>query len=138
MSTEQYPGGYTSKQELIETVYDVCKGIKDPEKPQSLEELGVVKEEDIHLLTLNDNTHVIQVQFTPTVPHCHLAAMIGLSLKLKLYQCLPKVYKIDISIKKETHDTYQELNKQLGDKERVWAAMENASLRGVVDECIRE
>ncbi|CAN7951334.1 unnamed protein product, partial [Ixodes pacificus] len=33
----------------VEEIYDLIKDIRDPEKPQTLEELGVVTEDDIRV-----------------------------------------------------------------------------------------
>ena len=35
------------------------------------------------------------VQFTPTVQHCSLATLIGLSLRVKLMQTLPSRFKVN-------------------------------------------
>jgi len=45
---------------------------------------------------------------------------------------------IYIYIKEGAHTTEEEINKQINDKERVAAAMENPSLRDVVEKCIIE
>ena len=39
---------------------------------------------------------------------------------------------LDVRIKKGTHSTDEQVNKQLGDKERVAAALENGTLMGVL------
>lgn len=39
---------------------------------------------------------------------------------------------MDVRIKEGTHSTADEVNKQLGDKERVAAALENGTLMGVI------
>lgn len=39
---------------------------------------------------------------------------------------------MDVRIKEGTHSTGEQVNKQLGDKERVAAALENAQLIGVI------
>ena len=46
--------------------------------------------------------------------------------------------KIDIKVKEGTHSTAAEITKQINDKERVAAALENPNLLKVVDECIKE
>lgn len=35
-----------------------------------------------------------RVQFTPTVQHCSMATLIGLSLRVKLMQTLPSRFKV--------------------------------------------
>lgn len=52
---------------------------QDPERPESLEDLEVVKEEDVTVKQKGDEMW-ITVEFTPTVPHCSLATLIGMSV----------------------------------------------------------
>jgi hypothetical protein len=46
--------------------------------------------------------------------------------------------KLDIFIKKGTHSTEDEINKQINDRERVAAAIENQNLWKLVENCIKE
>jgi len=146
---------YTEIQGLI---YDTIRDIRDPEKPETLEELEVVYEEGISVTSLiccgsvashrSSNAAVgskpetskmlIRVEFKPTVPHCSLATLIGLCIRVKLQRDLPEQHKLDIYIKKGTHSTEDEINKQINDKERVAAALENPNLLELVDQCIKE
>lgn len=80
----------------------------------------------------------IQIEFTPTVPHCSLATLIGLCLRVKLERCLESNFKLDILVSEGTHTIEGDVNKQINDKERVAAAMENPSLRDMVEQCIKE
>ena len=50
----------------------------------------------------------VDVEFVPTVPHCSLATLIGLCLRVKLSRDLPFAYKIRISVADDSHDTPQE------------------------------
>ena len=56
---------------------DLIRTIKDPEKPESLEELEVVSEDRIKVQPFDENTCLIKIEFVPTVPHCSLATLIG-------------------------------------------------------------
>ncbi|XP_031557627.1 cytosolic iron-sulfur assembly component 2A-like isoform X2 [Actinia tenebrosa] len=123
--------------DLALEVYDLVKDIKDPEKPQTLEELNVVSEDNIRVEQNGGNNH-ITIIFTPTVPHCSLATLIGLCLRVKLERTLPDKFKLDIFLAKGTHSTEQEINKQINDKERIAAAMENPNLKKIVEDCIEE
>ncbi|KAK2990094.1 hypothetical protein RJ640_017765 [Escallonia rubra] len=107
--------------------------IKDPEHPYSLEELKVITEDAIEVD--NQRSHV-RVTFTPTVEHCSMATVIGLCLRVKLMRSLPSRYKVDIRVAPGTHATEAAVNKQLNDKERVAAALENPNLVDMVDECL--
>lgn len=46
--------------------------------------------------------------------------------------------KLDIFIKKGTHSTEDEINKQINDRERVAAAIENQNLWKLVENCIND
>ncbi|KAG5306379.1 GALL1 protein, partial [Pseudoatta argentina] len=125
--------------ELKESVYDLLRTIKDPEKPQTLEQLDVVYEDCIKVChSTPGGVSVIRVEFNPTVPHCSLATLIGLCIRVKLERQLSASFKLDIYIKKGAHSTEQEINKQINDKERIAAAMENPNLRELVEKCILE
>ncbi|CCU80046.1 cytoplasmic protein required for cell viability, partial [Blumeria hordei DH14] len=118
-------------------IYELIAPISDPEHPLSLESLGVVKPEDVHLSKYPDQTgpillfHVV-VELTPTVTHCSLATVIGLGVRVRLEHALPPCYRIEVRIKKGTHSQADEVNKQLSDKERVAAALENENLLGIL------
>ncbi|KAI9156247.1 hypothetical protein LWI28_002948 [Acer negundo] len=107
--------------------------IKDPEHPYSLEELKVITEDAIEV---NDERSYVRITFTPTVEHCSMATVIGLCLRVKLMRSLPSRYKVDIRVAPGTHATEAAVNKQLNDKERVAAALENPNLVDMVDECL--
>jgi metal-sulfur cluster biosynthetic enzyme len=78
----------------------------------------------------------VLVEITPTITHCSLATVIGLGIRVRLEQCMPPNYRIDVRIKENTHAQDDQVNKQLADKERVAAAMENDTLRGVLDKML--
>lgn len=88
----------------------MIRTIKDPEKPATLEELSVVYEEGIKITRSNNlvNSPSVVIEFNPTVPHCSLATLIGLCIRIKLQRCLPQPLKVDIFIKKGAHDTEDE------------------------------
>ncbi|KAJ8417175.1 hypothetical protein AAFF_G00284020 [Aldrovandia affinis] len=119
-------------------VYDVIRTIRDPEKPNTLEELDVVSEKCVEVQDLGDEEYLIIIKFSPTVPHCSLATLIGLCLQVKLRRCLPFKHKLEIYISEGTHSTEEDINKQINDKERVAAAMENPNLREIVEQCVIE
>ena len=141
----------------------MIRDIKDPERPNTLEELDVVKEDCITVQHCVPGCGVkrqpqhgtgeseadsvqedaeeelwIHIAFTPTVPHCSLATLIGLCMRVKLERCLETRFKLDITVSEGTHAIEGDVNKQINDKERVAAAMENPSLRQMVEECIKE
>ena len=146
-------------------IFDIIRNIQDPEHPHTLEELGVVSLEQVELLTTdvgedemttantttatttttNQNKNknrqklvTVSVRFTPTIPHCSMATLIGLCLRVKLLRSLPsRKFQILVQIEPGTHASENAINKQLRDKERVCAALENKHLNGVVNKCIK-
>ncbi|KAI8940382.1 hypothetical protein NX059_004073 [Plenodomus lindquistii] len=116
-------------------IYDLISTICDPEHPLSLGSLSVVNLPDIRILPPTSPLSAIStvlVEITPTITHCSLATVIGLGVRVRLEQSLPPRFRVDVRIKKGTHSTDEQVNKQLGDKERVAAALENGTLMGVL------
>ncbi|CAO2656690.1 Nn.00g054930.m01.CDS01 [Neocucurbitaria sp. VM-36] len=116
-------------------IYDLISTICDPEHPLSLGSLSVVNLPDIHILPPTSplsSISTVVVEITPTITHCSLATVIGLGVRVRLEQALPPRFRVDVRIKKGTHSTDEQVNKQLGDKERVAAALENGTLMGVL------
>ncbi|KAL7620630.1 hypothetical protein AAE478_009625 [Parahypoxylon ruwenzoriense] len=123
-------------------VYDLISTISDPEHPLSLGQLAVVNLPDIHITPSpseatdpNTLTRVL-VNITPTITHCSLATVIGLGVRVRLEQALPPNYRVDVMIKEGSHSQDDQVNKQLADKERVAAALENDTLKGVLDKML--
>ncbi|KAF7273543.1 hypothetical protein GWI33_013759 [Rhynchophorus ferrugineus] len=126
-------------EEIKDIVYDLLRTIKDPEKPSTLEELNVIYEDGVTIKqNLEHNINIVRVEFNPTVPHCSLATLIGLCIRIKLQRNMPYPIKLDIYIKSGAHTTEHEINKQINDKERIAAAMENPNLKEIVENCIKE
>lgn len=124
-------------EDLFDTreIFDLIRNINDPEHPLTLEELHVVENAEIEV---NNKESTIKVYFTPTIPHCSMATLIGLSLRVKLQRSLPPRFKVDVCIKEGTHVSEKAVNKQLADKERIAAALENNNLLEVVNQCLSE
>jgi metal-sulfur cluster biosynthetic enzyme len=129
----------------------MIRHINDPEHPLTLEQLNVAQ---LKLIKVDHSKNHVFINFTPTVPHCSMATLIGLSIRVKLLRSLPSKFKIDVEITPGTHSSEHAgnknkksqilcseiflilVNKQLNDKERVAAAMENSHLLAVVNKCI--
>lgn len=114
-------------------VFEMIRHLNDPEHPLTLEQLKVATLENIHI---SDSENAVQVFFTPTIPHCSMATLIGLCIRVKLIRSLPRRFKVEILISPGTHASEEAVNKQLNDKERVAAALENSHLLDVVNKCI--
>ncbi|PKX90897.1 iron-sulfur cluster assembly protein CIA2 [Aspergillus novofumigatus IBT 16806] len=105
-------------------IFDLVSTISDPEHPISLGSLAVVSLADIMIKP--------SLPHVPGSPFALLATVIGLGVRVRLEQSLPPRFRVDVRIKEGTHSTADEVNKQLGDKERVAAALENGTLMGVI------
>lgn len=112
---------------------DLIRLINDPEHPLTLEELHVVQQS---LIKVDNEHNEVFVNFTPTIPHCSMATLIGLSIRVKLLRSLPPRFKVTVEITPGTHTSEVAVNKQLADKERVAAALENSNLINVINQCI--
>ena len=114
-------------------VFETLRHINDPEHPLTLEQLNVVKLDQVQV---DATQRLVRVQYTPTIPHCSMATVIGLCLSVKLLRSLPPRFKCDVMITPGTHAQETAVNKQLADKERVAAALENPALLKMVNKCI--
>lgn len=178
------------------------RDIRDPEHPNTLEELSVIDRRSVTVTEATTGTGLtwgtVSIAFTPTVPHCSLASLIGLCIRAKLeaddilspapappplgaasgpgcepqsppvlaggggegllvatpdaatmpangtggsprggVPCPPaRYYKLDVSVAPGTHATAAEITKQLNDKERCAAALENPNLQRMVAGCM--
>ena len=75
---------------------DLLKNLNDPEHPLTLEELNVIQQAHIEV---NDTENFVNVYFTPTIPHCSMATLIGLSIRVRLMRALPSRFKVIYSNK---------------------------------------
>lgn len=115
-------------------IFDLIAHISDPEHPLTLGQLAIVNLDDIEVTDTGkcDQMGEVLVKITPTITHCSLATLIGLGIRVRLERALPPRFKITILLKKGSHQSENQVNKQLNDKERVAAACENEQLLGVV------
>lgn len=126
------------------SVFELIRDIRDPEHPYSLEQLGVVSWRDISVGVIGPDGTVpdaglpiryVRVVFKPTIPHCSMAAIIGLCIKAQVSRFV-KGHFVQVHIADGAHVNFKALNKQLDDKDRVQAAMENDALLDVMRECV--
>ena len=117
-----------------EEVFDYLRHLHDPEHPGlSLEQLRVIRIEDISC-----SSGLASVLFTPTIPTCSVATIIGLTIQAKLKMCLPSRFKVSVGIAPGSHEQEKQVNKQLADKERVSAALENPNLLKMIKRGIKD
>lgn len=121
-------------------IFDIIRNIQDPEHPLTLEQLGVVSRNQVtkQIAPYDPTLYILDIRFTPTIPHCSMATLIGLAIRVKLLRSLSSNdrFKVTVRIEPGTHNSEVSVNKQLADKERVCAALENKHLLGVVNNCI--
>ena len=81
-----------------------------------------------------------EITWVPTTPTCGFALNIALCIKVKLERELSvKEYsKIDIYVQEGKHDNKAGIDRQVNDKERVFAALENEVVAGAIEELIKE
>lgn len=112
---------------------DLIRHLNDPEHPLTLEQLKVTRLEHV---SVDHERSMVDISFTPTIPHCSMATLIGLCIRVKLLRSLPPRFKVNITITPGSHSAEAAVNKQLNDKERVAAALENTHLLDVVNKCL--
>ena len=113
-------------------VYELLRHLNDPEHPLTLEQLHVVSSAAV---AVDDAASTVAVTFTPTVPHCSMATLIGLCIRVKLLRGLPSRFKVAVRVAPGSHSSEEAVNRQLADKERVAAALENGQLLMEVNKC---
>eukprot|EP01094_Clydonella_sp_ATCC50884_P018616 TRINITY_DN3473_c0_g1_i5.p1 TRINITY_DN3473_c0_g1~~TRINITY_DN3473_c0_g1_i5.p1 ORF type:complete len:150 (+),score=38.20 TRINITY_DN3473_c0_g1_i5:129-578(+) len=83
-------------------VFQHLRHINDPEHPLTLEQLHVM---ELNNVEVDDACNRVVVRFTPTIPHCSMATLIGLSIRVKLLRSLPRRFKVDVLISPGTHQS---------------------------------
>ena len=124
-----------------EEAYDIISRIRDPEFPHTLEELNVVDQDLIKVTVDEEHKQVVyEVVWVPTTPSCGFALNIALCIRTKLERELStkKYAKIDIFVQEGKHDNKAAIDRQVNDKERVCAAMENDDVKGAIEDLIKE
>ena len=97
-------------------VYDLISSISDPEHPLSLSQLSVVNLDDIHVLDgrATGQKSTVTIDITPTIPHCSMATLIGLCVRVRLERSLPSRFRVDVRVRKGTHQSETQVNRTVG------------------------
>jgi metal-sulfur cluster biosynthetic enzyme len=124
-----------------EDIHDLLAEILDPERDGlTLGDLSVVAPDRVAVAYAppDGKRAVVTVTLRPTVPHCGFMLLIALTVFAKLQQDLPGNinWKVDIAVEPGSHQQGDEIVKQVNDKERVAAALENPQLRQEVERLI--
>ena len=76
----------------------------------------------------------MEFQYSPTyIPNYFIS---GLSIRVQLLRSLPSRFKVTVEVSEGSHMSEHAVNKQLADKERVAAALENNNLVQIINQCI--
>jgi hypothetical protein len=129
---------------MEQELWFIIRDIRDPEFPYTLSQLrvlspaGTLPERPVPSqlgLRICSELCLIRIVFTPTVPHCSLSTLIGLAIRYKIEtEFLVQIgWKILIEVSAGTHDQANEINRQLRDKERISAALENPRLIKMIE-----
>jgi metal-sulfur cluster biosynthetic enzyme len=122
-------------------IFDELAVVYDPEKaPSTLADLNVITREGVKVSYPKARRGVVEVQITPTVPHCHLMTAITLSVIAKLHFSLPVSthWTIRITVPDGSHLQSREIERRANDKERVVAALESPEVMKEIRALIRE
>jgi metal-sulfur cluster biosynthetic enzyme len=76
-------------------IFDLIRRINDPEHPLTLEQLNVTQHD---LIQVDNGKSQVNISFTPTIPHCSMATLIGLCIRVKLLRSLPSRFKVPPSL----------------------------------------
>ena len=103
----------------------------------TLNQLDIVHEDRV-LCSQEDNLRVARVYLKPTNPSCHLVQQIALSIYCKLEENLLdfESLKLELLLEEDSHSDIGGVQKQINDKERVCAALENEDIRKFIDKLI--
>ena len=87
---------------------DQCEFIRLSETTADcIKKLRVVSED---LITVDDEKNIIDLTFTPTIPHCSMATLIGLTIRVKLIRSLPSRFKVSVKITEGSHSQVNTLS----------------------------
>jgi hypothetical protein len=123
--------------------------IIDPEYPILIFDLEILKLESIIIKNKIFSQLVsYEISFFPTYGQCKLAPLLGISIIMSILKksTLKKAFKqinkkwslnFKIILTNENHSTGENITKQLNDRERLSAALENSSIRLSVLKCMK-
>uniref|UniRef100_A0A1I7WGD5 FLYWCH-type domain-containing protein n=1 Tax=Heterorhabditis bacteriophora TaxID=37862 RepID=A0A1I7WGD5_HETBA len=144
-------------------IFDLIRDINDPEHPYTLEQLNVVQEEliKVHInpketffcsiflklyhYLIYSNLLSRYVFLTPIILMCkpYVKFYKSSSKSYEFKKCVVILgkpcrleFQIRVAITEGSHNTEEAINRQLSDKERVAAAMENPGLMHAVNQCL--
>ncbi|OAG29510.1 hypothetical protein NEDG_00643 [Nematocida displodere] len=78
----------------------------------------------------------VEIKVVPTIPHCSMVGLIGLSILYKVTKIISSRYVVRVIVKKGTHTLDEEMTKQLEDIERTSSAFINPAIVATITELI--
>eukprot|EP01017_Pseudomicrothorax_dubius_P011376 TRINITY_DN14244_c0_g1_i1.p1 TRINITY_DN14244_c0_g1~~TRINITY_DN14244_c0_g1_i1.p1 ORF type:complete len:159 (-),score=28.43 TRINITY_DN14244_c0_g1_i1:136-612(-) len=116
------------EEEFLEEVYELLRTIRDPEYPFLIGDLLAIERRNINVTTSEKGENVIDIEWTPMRARKVWAVKVSLAMIYKLEKTLSKYRKVKVNVllkDQKGSRTWDEINKQLHDKERVASAWEN-------------
>lgn len=129
VTTEEYKMQWEDGELVVtpESIFQAIRVIRDPEHSYSLEELNVISVDRVYVEKLVSGS-IIRIVVIPTIPHCSMVGLIGLSILYKLSTLLCSKYIVRIEVEASSHSLAEEVTKQLADIERTYAAFLNENI----------
>lgn len=141
-----------------ESIFQMVRSIRDPEHSYSLEQLNVVALDRIRVFphvpvaetnmgeecagqitdipymvpsdqcSQSDTPIYIEIVLIPTIPHCSLIGIIGLSVLYKVSKMVSSKYIVRVVVPEDAHMLGVEMSRQLEDIERTSCAFSNPTI----------
>ncbi|KAI5165836.1 hypothetical protein NEIG_01889 [Nematocida sp. ERTm5] len=109
------------------SIFQIIRNIRDPEHSYTLEDLKVVSIDRI-FIEKTPAGEFVRVVVIPTIPHCSMVGLIGLSILYKLFNTLSSKYIVRVEVQEDSHTLANDVTKQLSDIERTYAAFLNPNI----------
>ncbi|KAI3380940.1 hypothetical protein SNEBB_006777 [Seison nebaliae] len=95
-----------------------------------------ISESVLSIIWRNNIRWIIDVVIKPTIPHCHLASIIGLSIYCRLKELINEKGRINITFLPGSYNDIERTEKQLADKERRLVAFEDKEITRQIEKCL--
>jgi metal-sulfur cluster biosynthetic enzyme len=112
----------------IQTILEILHNVKDPGVPMTLEEMGIVSGEWIHIDGEN-----VRVDFRPTSPFCPVSLALGVVIKHTLEEKLN--IDVEVGMLRGSHLQEKLVNELLANRKRYSKALDRLRSSGFVSRC---
>ncbi len=110
------------------SILEILHRIKDPGVPMTLEEMGIISEEWIHV-----DGDAVHVEFRPSSPYCPVGLAIGVVVKDTLERALGT--EVEVRVLRGSHLQESLVNELLRDRKRFLKALDRLKTSGFVTRC---